>query len=148
MRLDPIRVKRYFSEIRRNSLDLNQLIDSKELLPGSIPLKAAKYILLELAEAMSNTLQHILAKDKGIAVSGYIDTILKAHENGLVTENLFQKLKPFFDFRNSLIHRYWTISDSKLVENILHGRKEFDLFIKEIEAYISVIEELDNGEKP
>jgi uncharacterized protein YutE (UPF0331/DUF86 family) len=137
MRLDQIRVKRYFSEIRKSSLDLNQLIESKELLPGSIPLKAAKYILIELAEAIANTIQHILAKEKGIAVSGYIDTILKAYENGLITENLFQKLKPFFDFRNSLIHRYWTINDARLIENIFDGRKDFDLFIEEIEAYIN-----------
>jgi len=141
VRPDKIRVKRYFTEIRKNGLDLNQLIDSKELLPGSIPLKAAKYILIELAEAMSNTIQHILARDKGIAVSGYIDTILKAYENGLVSENLFQRLKPFFDFRNSLIHRYWTISDARLVENIFQGRKDFDLFIEEIEAYTNAMDE-------
>ncbi|MBN2032447.1 MAG: DUF86 domain-containing protein [Deltaproteobacteria bacterium] len=141
MRSDKIRVRRYFAEIRKNSLDLNQLIDSRELLPGSIPLKAAKYILIELAEAMANTIQHILAKDKGIAVSGYIDTILKAYENGLVSENLFQRLKPFFDFRNSLIHRYWAISDARLVENILEGRENFDLFIEEIEAYINAMDE-------
>jgi uncharacterized protein YutE (UPF0331/DUF86 family) len=141
-------MKRYFTEIRKNSLDLNTLIDSKELLPGSIPLKAAKYILIELAEAMSNTIQHILAKDKGIAVSGYIDTILKAYENRLVSENLFQRLKPFFDFRNSLIHRYWSISDERLVENILQGRKDFDLFLEEVEAYLESLDESDNGGKP
>jgi uncharacterized protein YutE (UPF0331/DUF86 family) len=124
------------------------MIDSKELLPGSIPLKAAKYILIELAEAMANTIQHILAKDKGIAVSGYIDTILKAYENGLVSEKLFQRLKPFFDFRNSLIHRYWTINDARLVENILVGRKDFDLFIEEIETYLKAMEEANNGGKP
>jgi len=148
MRLDKIRVKRYFTEIRKNSLDLNSLIDSKELLPGSIPLKAAKYILIELAEAMSNTIQHILAKDKGIAVSGYIDTILKAYEKRLVSENLFQRLKPFFDFRNSLIHRYWTISDERLVENISQGRKDFDLFIEEVEAYLESLDESDKDVKP
>jgi uncharacterized protein YutE (UPF0331/DUF86 family) len=147
VRPDKLRVKRYFTEIRKNSLDLNSLIDSKELLPGSIPLKAAKYILIELAEAMSNTIQHILAKDKGIAVSGYIDTILKAYENGLVSENLFQRLKPFFDFRNSLIHRYWTISDERLVKNILQGRKDFDLFIEEIEAYLKSLDESDQDVK-
>jgi uncharacterized protein YutE (UPF0331/DUF86 family) len=145
MKLDLIRIKRYLTEIRKNSLDLNQLIDSQELLPGSIPLKAAKYILIELAEAISNTIQHILAKDMGIAVSGYIDTILKAYENGLVSENLFQRLKPFFDFRNSLIHRYWTISDDKLVENILQGRRDFDLFIEEIESRIKTMDQQDKG---
>lgn len=136
MKADPIRIKRYLAEIRRNSLELNQLIDQNELSADSVPLKAAKYILIELAEAMSNAIQHILAKDKGIAVSGYIDTILKGHENGVLSEDLFQRLKPFFDFRNSLIHRYWTVDDVRLIDNILKGRGDFDKFIEEIEAYL------------
>ena len=136
MKADPIRIKRYLAEIRRNSLELNQLIDQNELSADSVPLKAAKYILIELAEAMSNAIQHILAKDKGIAVSGYIDAILKGHENGVLSEDLFQRLKPFFDFRNSLIHRYWTVDDLRLIDNILKGRGDFDKFIEEIEAYL------------
>lgn len=136
MKADPIRIKRYLAEIRRNSLELNQLIDQNELSADSVPLKAAKYILIELAEAMSNAIQHILAKDKGIAVSGYIDAILKGHENGILSEDLFQRLKPFFDFRNSLIHRYWTVDDFRLIDNILKGRGDFDKFIEEIEAYL------------
>jgi len=136
VKADPIRIKRYLAEIRRNSLELNQLIDQNELSADSVPLKAAKYILIELAEAMSNAIQHILAKDKGIAVSGYIDAILKGHENGILSEDLFQRLKPFFDFRNSLIHRYWTVDDFRLIDNILKGRGDFDKFIEEIEAYL------------
>jgi len=136
VKADPLRIKRYLAEIRRNSLELNQLIDQNELSADSVPLKAAKYILIELAEAMSSAIQHILAKDKGIAVSGYIDAILKGHENGVLSEDLFQRLKPFFDFRNSLIHRYWTVDDFRLIENILKGRGDFDKFIEEIEAYL------------
>lgn len=135
MKVDPIRMKRYLAEIKRNSLELNRLIDRNELVSDTTPMKAAKYILIELAEAMTNVVQHILARDKGIAVSGYIDAILKAYENGLISEPLFQKLKPFFDFRNSLIHRYWTIDDSRLIDNLNKGRHDFDRFIEEIEAY-------------
>ena len=42
---------------------------------GITGAQAAKYILIELAEAMSNTIQHFLARDKGIGVSGYVDAI-------------------------------------------------------------------------
>ena len=136
MKPEPNRVKRYLAEIRRSSIELNRLIEQNDLTPDSVPLKAAKYILIELAEAMSNTIQHILAKDKGIAVSGYIDTVLKGHENGLFSADLFQRLKPFFDFRNSLVHRYWTVDDARLIQNILKGRGDFDRFIEEIETYL------------
>ena len=137
MKTDPIRIKSYFAEIRKNSSELNQLIDQNELKAESLPLKAAKYLLIEPAEAMSKTIQHILAKEKGVAVSGYIDSVVKAHQHGLISADLFQRLKPFFDFRNSLIHRYWSIDDDRLIENIKNGRDDFDRFVEEIEAYLA-----------
>ena len=137
MKTDPIRIKSYFAEIRKNSSELNQLIDQNELKVESLPLKAAKYLLIELAEAMSNTIQHILAKEKGVAVSGYIDSVVKANQHGLISADMFQRLKPFFDFRNSLIHRYWSIDDDRLIENIKNGRDDFDRFVEEIEAYLA-----------
>jgi len=136
VRSDPFRIKNYLTEIRRNNLDLKKILDGNELLPDSIALKAAKYILIELAEAMSGTIQHILAKEMGIPVSGYIDTVVKGYENGILSKDLFQRLKPFFDFRNSLIHRYWQIDDRRLIENIKTGYRDFDDFIEEIEAYL------------
>jgi len=137
MKTDPIRIKSFFAEIRKNSSELNQLIDQNELRAESLPLKAAKYLLIELAEAMSNTIQHILAKEKGVAVSGYIDSVVKAHQHGLISADMFQRLKPFFDFRNSLIHRYWSIDDDRLIENIKNGRDDFDRFVEEIESYLA-----------
>ncbi len=91
MKTDPIRIKSYFAEIRKNSSELNELIDQNELKAESLPLKAAKYLLIELAEAMSNTIQHILAKEKGVAVSGYIDSVVKAHQHGLISADMFQR---------------------------------------------------------
>jgi uncharacterized protein YutE (UPF0331/DUF86 family) len=137
MKTDPIRIKSYFAEIRKNSSELNELIDQNELKAESLPLKAAKYLLIELAEAMSNTIQHILAKEKGVAVSGYIDSVVKAHQHGLISADMFQRLKPFFDFRNSLIHRYWSIDDDRLIENIKNGRDDFDRFVEEIVIYLA-----------
>jgi uncharacterized protein YutE (UPF0331/DUF86 family) len=139
MKIDTIRLKKYLSDIVRSAHDLKKIVEQNTLLPDSIELKAAKYILIELAEAMSNTLQHILAKQKGIAVSGYTDTIVKGYKEGIISEGLFQKLKPFFDFRNSLVHRYWIIDDEKLIANIQAGKEDFNQFAEELEAYIKSI---------
>ena len=138
MKIDMARINRYLMEITKNSSDLKELIDKNCLEPESIELKAAKYLLIELAEAVSNVLQHILAKEKGIPVSGYIDTIVKGHKSGIISEDLFNKLKPFLDFRNSLIHRYWTIDDTQLIDNILEGHQDFGLFVNEIEKYLGL----------
>ena len=49
---------------------------------------------------------------------------------------LFQRLKPFFDFRNGLIHRYWIVDDQRLIANIKNGRNDFDQFLEELECYL------------
>ena len=137
MRIDIKRLRQYLTEIMRNSQELKKIVEQGALTPDSIELKAAKYLLIELAEAMSNCLQHLLAKQRGIAVSGYIDTIAKGYKEGILSEGLFQKLKPFFDFRNSLVHRYWTVDDEKLIENIKSGLNDFDQFVDETEMYLT-----------
>ena len=139
MSLDKARVKKYLQEITRGSEDLKALVRENRLVPDSIPLKAVKYLLVELAEAISNTLQHILAKEKGIPVSGYLDTIVKGYEQGLISEDLFTKLKPFLEFRNTLVHRYWIVDDERLIENVIRGKNDFSQFVSEIEAYLESI---------
>jgi uncharacterized protein YutE (UPF0331/DUF86 family) len=139
MRLDETRIKKYLHEITRGSEELKTVVRENQLKPGSVPLKAAKYVLIELAEGLSNTLQHILAKEKGIPVSGYLDTIVKGFDQGIISEGLFNKLKPFLEFRNTLIHRYWIVDDSRLIENILQGQNDFSLFVSEIENYLKSI---------
>jgi uncharacterized protein YutE (UPF0331/DUF86 family) len=144
MRIDSKRLKQYLVEITRNSYELKKIVE-KGMTPESIELKAAKYILIELAEAMSNCLQHLLARQRGIAVSGYIDTIAKGRKEGIISEDIFQKLKPFFDFRNSLIHRYWAVDDEKLIENIKDGIDDFERFTDEIETYMIRSSHSSNG---
>jgi len=139
MKVDSVRLKKYLADIVRSANELKKIIEQNSLEPGTIELKAAKYILIELAEAMSNTLQHVLAKQKGIAVSGYIDTIVKGRKEGIISEGLFKKLKPFLDFRNSLVHRYLIIDEEKLIANIEAGRDDFDQFAEELENYIQSI---------
>jgi len=135
MKIDKVKINKFLYEITKNSSELKDLIQNNDIKADSIELKALKYILIEIAEAISNILQHILAKDKGIAVFGYVDAIKKANNNGIISDDLFQKLKPFFDFRNSLIHRYWIMKDELLIKNVKAGKNDFDLFVKEIEDY-------------
>jgi uncharacterized protein YutE (UPF0331/DUF86 family) len=136
MKIDKNKIQKFLSEITKNSYQLRELIENNHIKQDSIELKAVKYILIELAEAMSNTLQHILVKVKGVPVSGYVDTVVKSNKEGIISDSLFKKLKPFFDFRNSLIHRYWIMKDDLLIENLLAGKDDFDAFVSEIEGVL------------
>ncbi len=139
MKIDIEKIQQYLSEIKTCHREIQELLLKRsdvEILKEPWVLKGLKYSLIEIAEAMANTLQHILAKDMGEPVAGYVETIIRAGETNILLESLSQKIKPFFDFRNSLIHRYWFISDEKLLSLVRENKTDFNSFIEAIEVYI------------
>jgi uncharacterized protein YutE (UPF0331/DUF86 family) len=139
MKIDIEKIQQYLSEIKTRHREIEELLlksSNAQILKEPWVLKGLKYALIEIAEAMANTLQHILAKDMGEPVVGYVETIIRAGETNILSESLSKKLKPFFDFRNSLIHRYWFISDEKLLTLVRENKTDFISFIEAIENYI------------
>jgi len=139
MKIDTERIQKYLLEIKSRHHEIEELFRKKtdaEILKDPWLLKGIKYTLVEIAEAMANTLQHILSKDLGELATGYVETIIRAGEKAILSDALSKKLKPFFDFRNSLIHRYWYIADEKLLSLVRENQNDFLKFIKAIEKYL------------
>ncbi|GLI54030.1 type VII toxin-antitoxin system HepT family RNase toxin [Thermodesulfovibrio yellowstonii] len=135
MNIDVKRISQYIYAIKENTDDIKSILEDfspEEILNNKRILKALKFNLVEIAESISLTIQHILAKNYGIPVKGYIDTIKKAREKNIIDESVYVSLKPFFDFRNILIHRYWEIDDSLLLKNVKENLESFYQFIETI----------------
>jgi len=140
MNIDRARISSYLLEIEGCRRDLETWVRSDRLNPGSLELKAAKYTLVVAAEAITGTLQHLLARTRGIAVGGYLDTLAKARDEGMLSEGLSARLRPFLEFRNSLVHRYWIVDDLLLGENIRQGYRDFSGFAEEVRSFVSGLE--------
>jgi len=65
-----------------------------------------------------------------------MDTLVKAREREIISEGLFSSFKPFFEFRNLLIHRYWKMEDVVILKNLRDSYRDFYVFIEEIERLI------------
>jgi len=142
MKIDREKIQKYLLEIKARHHEIDTLVlqcPDAEILKEPWVLKGLKYTLIEIAEAMANTLQHILAKERGEPLTGYVETIIRAGETDILPDFLSKKLRPFFDFRNSLIHRYWFISDERLLSLVRENRDDFLSFIEAIENYIEKI---------
>lgn len=139
MKIDRDKIQRYLAEIKARHREIEELFlanNDQEILKEPWIVKGLKYTLVEIAEAMANALQHILAKDMGEPVTGYVETAIRAGEVKIICEELSKKIKPFFDFRNSLIHRYWVISDEKLLSLTRENKNGFLFFIESVESYL------------
>jgi uncharacterized protein YutE (UPF0331/DUF86 family) len=93
---------------------------------------AVKYLLIEAVEAIADVCQHLLAKTRGIACSGYVDCMVKAGEQGVIEAALAGKLRRLADLRNSLIHRYWIISDEELFDQCSANISDFEDFCSQV----------------
>jgi len=143
MNIEKKRIAQCLHDILSNTRDIEILFKEHrddEIICNKHLLKSLKYSLLEMSEAMSLVLQHILAKQHGVPVKGYIDTVKKAAAYNIIPQELSTSLKPFFDFRNALVHRYWSIDDTILLNNCKAGLKGFFEFIETIEKYLGGIE--------
>src|SRR4030042_5376748 len=139
MKIDTARLQNYLLDIKSRTIEIEKLLsnnNNEQILSNPWLIRGLKYLLIEIAEIMANALTHILTRDKGQTVTGYIDTIIKAGDVSIISDSLSKKLKPFFDFRNSIIHRYWIISDEKLLLLTRENYKDFELFIDEIKIYM------------
>jgi len=130
--VDVRRVQRYLITIRENTEDIRGLITrygDDQILKDRYLLKALKYCLIEIAEAMADTLQHLLSRTKGLAAESYLELVEKASQSALIDPDLLGRLKFFFKFRNMLVHRYWEIEDRRLLQDTRKGLEDFELFM-------------------
>ena len=73
MKLDKNRIQNYLLDIKSRTLEIEKLLEefpNKKLLDQSWLIKGLKYLLIEIAEIMANTLTHILTRDRGEVVAG------------------------------------------------------------------------------
>jgi uncharacterized protein YutE (UPF0331/DUF86 family) len=80
MKIDIEKIQRYLGEIKARHNEIEELLQRNvdtEILKEPWVMKGLKYALIEIAEAMANILQHILAKDMGEPVTGYVETVIK-----------------------------------------------------------------------
>lgn len=134
MKIDRIRIKKFLSEIQKDTIEIEDFL--KGSMDDKRTTKAIKYNLIEITEAQANVLQHILAKGKGIPASGYLEVIESAKTEKIVSQRIYEALKPFFEFRNTLVHKYWTINDNILIKDLKANYQKFYDFIKDIEEYL------------
>jgi len=96
-----------------------------------------RYLLIEAVEAITDVCQHILAKTKGVACDGYVDCIVKAGNNAIITIELSNKLRRLADLRNSLIHRYWIVNDEELYSISKNNIGDLSDFLDQIDAFVA-----------
>jgi uncharacterized protein YutE (UPF0331/DUF86 family) len=110
------RITKGIADILETKVEMENILSAgrDSFLADKKSALALRYFLIEAVEAITDVCQHLLAKTKGVACSGYVDCIVKAGENGVINVEHSKKMRKLADLRNSLIRRYWIVNDEEL----------------------------------
>ena len=133
--LDGEKVLRFEAEIKEARKVLGEITSGEvhEFLQDPIKIRAMKYTLIVLVEAICNLCRHILAKKAYLVIEEYMEAILKMQEKGMIPENLMNQLVPLTKLRHQLIHGYWKTDDRRLFIETKQDLQAIDSFLTEIE---------------
>lgn len=137
--LDKERMMQYEAEIKEAQNVLAEIIsvDINDFARDSIKIRAMKYTLIVLVEAICNLCRHILAKKAHVVVEEYMEAILKMQERGFLPDEIVGKLVPLTKLRHQLIHGYWKTDDRRLFVETKSSLAVIDQFIKELDQFLS-----------
>ena len=136
--LDKDKVLHYRAEIKeaQNTLAEITSVGIDQFICDPMKIKAMKYTMIVLVEAMSNLCRHILAKKTHTVVEEYMEAILKMHEKGILSEEIMKQLVPLTKLRHQLIHGYWKTDDRRLFLETRDNLKTIDRFLSEIRQLV------------
>lgn len=136
--LDKERITQYEAEIKEAQNILAEIIlaDINDFIRDSIKIRAMKYTLIVLVEAICNLCRHILAKKAHIVVEEYMEAILKMQEKGFLSDSIVEKLVPLTKLRHQLIHGYWKTDDRRLFLETKNSLSVIEQFIKELDQFL------------
>lgn len=120
----------------QNSIRSLTKADRATFLSDPRNVLALKYVLIQSVEAIADSCQHLLGKGKGVACEGYVDCILKAGAQGVITDSLSKRLQRLADLRNHLVHRYWIIDDAELYSQARDNVGDIQEFVDQIDAFV------------
>jgi uncharacterized protein YutE (UPF0331/DUF86 family) len=137
--LDKDKILRYKAEIREDQNVLAQITseDAADFIRDPLKIRALKYTLIVLVEAICNLCRHVLAKKAYILIEEYMEAILKMQEKAFLSEKIAGKLIPFTRLRHQLIQGYWKTDDRRLFIETKENLKTIDEFLSEIDQFLS-----------
>lgn len=128
-------------EIRHRLSEIKEALSylktaQKEITENREKFLLGRYLLQIMLEAVFTIGNQIIA-DGGFRKPGsYRDILDILKDKQIISKDLFDKLSPYAELRNRLVHTYWKISQAELLE-ICKNLQPFEDYTKIIIKYIS-----------
>ncbi len=107
------------------------LMDGTEILSSDERLSSVKYQFIICDEACLNLCQHISSKDFSTVPDTYAECFKILATNNILQPAHAKRLSEFAAFRNLLVHLYWKVDNSRVIEMLKN--------LSTIDEYLDII---------
>ena len=138
--IDIEKIKKRASEILENTAKIRHYasLADEEFWTDERNILSVKHLLLESIEACGNICIHISAKRIFKAASSFAECFENLAAAGVVDADLAQRLRAMARFRNILVHRYWDVTDQKILSYARTNLGDFEDFLKSVLKYLDL----------
>lgn len=120
-------LKIYVSQLERLSS-----LEQESFLADPDKLGSAKYYFIVAIESCIDIADHIISSERYRRPTDFADSFAVLYENGLIDEELRDRLQNMARFRNLLVHVYGKVDDKKVYEFLKTNLGDFDAFARQI----------------
>lgn len=137
--IDKEKIESLFSELDEylSSIEELRLLGVREYLKDKRNIYSGRYLLQISIETCINISNHIISGNKLGIPKEYADTFRILNKNGIISEELLEKLTLMTRFRNRIVHLYWDIDDKFVYEIIQKHIDDILKFRKAILNYLA-----------
>ncbi len=110
--------------------------DESIFLQNPEAIRSARYAFIVLVEASTNIANHFCATLLNEAPQSYADGFLLLGKQGLLPEDLAERLGKMTGFRNLLVHGYGKVDDRRMLQIMKHDLSDLDLFLTQVSKLV------------
>ncbi len=145
--IDRERADYYLVEIKESLAVLKDITTKsgvEDFVEDTMKVRAMKYTIVVMVEAICNLFRHILAKRFHEVVEEYMEAVIKMREKGILSKEISEKLIPLTKLRHQLIHGYWKTDDRRLFEETRDNLDVIETLVTEMKVFLISIQKEEN----
>lgn len=101
---------------------------------------SAERLIQLIVECASDINNHVVVERKKRPPEDYVNSFVKAAEEGLISQGLADRIKHSGGMRNILVHEYMEVDDEKVYAAMPVAIKDYKKYIKEAESFLEKLE--------
>jgi len=137
--MDKELIQRLLSEAHNNVDMVEKIVNMniEDFLSDFRNILSLRHLIVQLAEILCDICLHIAIRDFGQKPETYTDCIDILKLKRVISEDTARAMKNLVRLRNRIVHRYWTIDDSRLYNETKNiGLSAYKKFLREVEEYV------------